>query len=138
MNRATRVVTFTKASVHLVVVASPPGGPDEAYRIAGLINPRLVVPAGAGVSIELINADRGTAHGLVITPNRGTAWWMPMMTARPVFTGSALWFLGDATTAGMHTGTIAFTATTPGTYRYLCPVPGHALKGMTGLLTVTA
>jgi plastocyanin len=32
--------------------------------------------------------------------------------------------------------TIAFTATRPGTYHYLCPVPGHAHKGMTGTFTV--
>jgi hypothetical protein len=36
----------------------------------------------------------------------------------------------------MHEGTLAFTATTPGTYRYLCPVPGHAQKGMTGTFTI--
>ena len=61
---------------------------------------------------------------------------MPMMTARPAFTGSALWFLGNPTFAGMHEGTLAFTASTPGTYHYLCPVPGHAQKGMRGIFTV--
>jgi len=61
---------------------------------------------------------------------------MPMMTARPAFTGSALWFLGNPTPAGMHAGTLTFTASAPGTYHYLCPVPGHARDGMTGTLTV--
>ena len=28
-------------------------------------------------------------------------------------------------------------AASPGTYRYLCPVPGHAQKGMTGTFTVS-
>jgi len=41
----------------------------------------------------------------------------------------------------MHTGTLTFTAATPGTYHYhyhyLCPVPGHAQKGMTELVTVS-
>ncbi len=138
VNRAARVITFATTSVRLVVVASPRGGPDEAFQIAGLINPRLVIPAGARVRIELVNADPGMAHGLVISANQGSRSWMPMMTARPAFAGSALWFLGDMTTAGMHVGTLAFTATTPGTYRYLCPVPGHALKGMTGLLTIAS
>ena len=59
------------------------------------------------------------------------------MTGRPVFTGSALWFLGNPTTAGMHTGTLTFTAAMPGIYHYLCPVPGHAQKGMTGTFTVS-
>jgi FtsP/CotA-like multicopper oxidase with cupredoxin domain len=61
---------------------------------------------------------------------------MPMMTARPAFGGSALWFLGDPTSAGAHTGTFTFTAGTPGTYRYLSPVPGQARSGMTGTFIV--
>jgi nitrite reductase (NO-forming) len=37
----------------------------------------------------------------------------------------------------MHAGTLTFTATTPGTYQYLCPVPGHAQQGMTGTFNVS-
>jgi rusticyanin len=135
--RARHTITFTAASIHLAAVASPPGGPDETFRIAGMVNPAVVVPAGAKVSIEVVNADPDTAHGLVITASDGRSSWMPMMTSRPAFTGSALWFLGNPTSAGMHAGTLTFTAATPGTYHYLCPVPGHAQKGMTGTLTVS-
>jgi rusticyanin len=137
VNGAARTITFTAASVRLVAVASPAGGPDETFRIAGLVNPALIVPAGAQVSIQVINADPDTAHGLVITASQDTSSPMPMMTSRPAFPGSALWFLGNPTTAGMHTATLAFTATTPGAYRYLCPVPGHAQEGMTGTFTVS-
>jgi len=136
-DRASRTLTITAGSVHLVAVASPAGGPDETFRIAGLVNPTIIVPAGARVSIEVINADPDTAHGLVITASDATGSWMPMMTARPAFTGSALWFLGNPSAAGMHAGTLIFTATTPGTYRYVCPVPGHAQQGMTGTFTVS-
>jgi len=135
-DRAANTFTFTTTTVRLTVLASPSGGPDETFRIAGMTNPAIVVPAGAQVSIEVINADPDTAHGLVITASKDTTW-MPMMTARPAFTGSALWFLGNPTSAGMHAGTLSFTASTPGTYRYLCPVPGHAQKGMTGTFTIT-
>jgi len=62
---------------------------------------------------------------------------MPMMTSQPAFVGSASWFPGNPTTAGMHTATVAFTAVTPGTYHYLCPVPGHARNGMTAALAVS-
>jgi hypothetical protein len=62
---------------------------------------------------------------------------MPMMTDQLAFPGSALWFLADPTAAGMHTGTLTFTAATPGTYHYLRPVPGHAQNGMTGTFTVS-
>jgi rusticyanin len=137
INRAARTITFTTGTVHVAAVASPAGGPDETFRIAGMVNPKITVPAGAQVSIQVINADPGTAHGLVITSGQGRSSWMPMMTSRPAFTGAALWFLGNPTAAGMHTGTVTFTAATPGTYHYLCPVPGHAQKGMTGLFTVS-
>ena len=120
----------------LAVLASPSGGPDETFRIAGMTNPAIVVPAGARVSIEIIKADPGTAHGLVITASSAASSRMPMMSAAPAFTGSALWFLGNPTSAGMHAGTLTFTASTPGSYRYLCPVPGHAEKGMAGAFTI--
>ena len=61
---------------------------------------------------------------------------MPMMANPPAFRGAALWFLGNPTSAGMHTGTLSFTASTSGSYQYLCPVPGHAQKGMVGTLVV--
>jgi uncharacterized cupredoxin-like copper-binding protein len=103
-----------------------------------MTDPAIVVKAGAGVTIQVINADPDTAHGLVITASGARSAWMPMMTARPAFTGSALWFLGNPTAAGMHAGTLSFTVGTPGTYHYLCPVPGHAQKGMTGTFTVSS
>ena len=136
INRAANTVTFTAASLHLTAVASPAGGPDETFRIAGLTNPTLVVPTGSRISIEVVNADPDTAHGLAITDRDATSSRMPMMTARPAFPGSAVWFLGNPTSAGMHAGTLTFTAGTAGTYSYLCAVPGHAQKGMTGTFTV--
>ena len=136
VSTAANTITFTAATVRLTIVASPAGGPDESFRAAGLVNPRIIVPAGARVTIQLVNADPDTAHGLVITSGDASTSWMPMMTARPAFTGSALWFLGTPTAAGLHEGTLTFTAATPGTYHYLCPVPGHARKGMSGTLTV--
>jgi rusticyanin len=136
VSTASNTITFTSTTVRLTIVASPPGGPDETFRVAGLVNPRIVVPAGARVSIQLINADPDTAHGLVVTAGDATGSWMPMMTVRPAFTGSALWFLGNPTSAGLHEGTFTFTAAIPGAYHYLCPVPGHAQKGMTGTFTI--
>jgi hypothetical protein len=136
VSKAANTITFTTAAVRLTVLASPSGGPDETFRAAGLVNPHIIVPAGARVTIQLVNADPDTAHGLVITAGDAAGSWMPMMTTRPAFTGSALWFLGNPTTAGMHEGTLTFTATTPGAYHYLCPVPGHVQKGMTGTFTI--
>ena len=135
VNRADRTITFTTASVHLVVLASP-SMPSESFRIASLTNPAVSVPAGARVTIELVNADTDMAHGLVIMPAGTASSYMPMMTAAPAFSGAALWFLGKPTSAGLHAGTLSFTATTAGTYQYVCPVPGHAREGMAGAFTV--
>jgi rusticyanin len=130
-------VSAPGAAVHLVVLASPQGGPDETFRTAGLVDPTITVQLGSRVNIELVNADAGTAHGLVVSANGSRSSWMPMMTARPAFSGAALWFLGDPTSVGMHAGTLSFTASTPGTYWYLCPVPGHAKRGMIGKFVVS-
>jgi len=106
-----------------------------------LLAAAVLALAGAG-TVTAVAAARSSApsapaaHGLVVTaPGTGSAW-MPMMTDRPAFAGAALWFLGSPRPAGMHSGTLAFTTATPGTYRYLCPVPGHAQQGMTGTFTV--
>jgi rusticyanin len=138
ISTAANTVAFAGRDVALTVVASPAGGRDETFRIAGLVNPKIIVPVGSQVSIQVINADPDTAHGLVITASHDLSSPMPMMTASPAFTGSALWFLGSPTAAGMHAGTLTFTAASPGTYFYLCPIPGHAEKGMTGHLIVSS
>lgn len=137
VDASTKRITFSTKSVSLVALASPSGGPDETYRIAGIVNPTVVVPNGAHVSIEVVNADPDTAHGLVVTTVGGSTSRMPMMTVTPAFSGSALWFLGDPTSAGMHVETLGFTANRSGTYQYLCAVPGHAQRGMVGRFVVT-
>jgi hypothetical protein len=124
-DRAANRLTFTSSGVHFVVLASP-SMPAESFRIAGMTDPTVVVPKGAKVSIELVNADSGMAHGLAVTASGVASSWMPMMTARPAFSGAALWFLGEPTSAGMLEGRLTFAASAPGTYQYLCPVPGHA------------
>ena len=68
VDRAVNRITFTNHTVHLVVLASPLM-PAENFRIAGMVNPAIVVPAGATVSIELVNADDDMAHGLAVTAN---------------------------------------------------------------------
>ncbi len=138
VNKANNAITFAGATADLVVLGSPKGGHDEAFRIAGLVNPIVAVRSGSRVSIEVINADPDTAHGLVVGTAGSVPSYMPMMTTARAFGGSAVWFLGDPTSAGMHAATISFTATTPGTYQYLCPAPGHAQKGMIGTFVVTA
>jgi plastocyanin len=101
-----------------------------------MVNPTIAVPQGARVSIEVINTDPDMAQGLVVTNETSASSRVPMMTTTRAFPGSALWFLGDSTSAGMHSGTITFTASASGTYQYLCAVPGYARHGMFGKFLV--
>jgi len=138
VDRARDRITFSGATDHLVVLASPSGGADETFRAAGLVDPTITVKSGARVTIEVVNADSGGAQGLVVTASGSASSEMPMMTAVPAFGGSAVWFLGNPTSAGMHVGTLTFTAGKSGTYQYLCPVPGHARGGMAGTFAVVS
>jgi len=122
IDRPARTITFTTMNVNLAVLASP-SMPAESFRIAGMTDPAISVPAGAHVSIELINADADMAHGLVITPAGAARPAMPMMTAAPAFPGAALWFLGEPTVAGMHAGTLTFTAARPAATSTCAPSP---------------
>src|ERR1019366_9026606 len=97
--------------------------------------PRLgnEVPAGATVASARHRITFSGRTARLVVPARSASSWAPMMTAAPAFAGSALWFLGDPTSAGMHAGTLRFTAATAGNYEYLCTVPSHAQKGMRGV-----
>ena len=64
VSRARHEITSSGASVRLTVLAGPAGGPDETFRVAGMVNPDIIVTAGARVTIQVINADPNTAHGL--------------------------------------------------------------------------
>ena len=106
-------------------------------RIAAVAAASAAAGAGMTACTSAGHAPAGWAQGLVITAASAGSSPVPMMTARPAFAGAAVWFLGDAASAGLHAATLTFTAATPGTYQYLSPVPGHALDGMTGAFTVS-
>ncbi len=125
-------LSFASRQVRLVAVALP----HHSFRIAGMSDPTVVVPAGATVHLELVNDDAASAHGLVVVPEGAVSWWTPMAHIAPAFPGASLWFLGDTTRAGSHVANISFRASAPGSYVYLDPVPGSAEAGMAGALLV--
>lgn len=132
---ANRVV-FASRAVTLVVVASPSGQRDETFRIAGLVNPTVVVPVGAAVHLTLVNADTGMYHNLVVTPAGPPFSYMAMMQAPLAFPGAATPLMPPATTSASPSAATAFVAQAAGTYTYLCTYPGHARAGMYGRLIV--
>ncbi len=128
-------ITFQTSDVRLAVVASPSGGPDLTFRIAGLVNPTIVVPLGATVTVQVVNADPDMSHNWAVVNAQAPFSYMSMMSGA-VFAGASSAPLGDPTSAGLPSETISFTASTAGTYTYLCQVPGHAAQGMYGTFQV--
>jgi rusticyanin len=138
VDTAANTVAFAGRAVTLTAVAGPDGRSMYTFEVAGLTDPAISIPAGAQITLRFVDADTDMAHGIVVTaadPATAAAW-MPMMNAAPAFPGAAIWALGESGSTGAPTATTSFTAATPGTYTYLCPVPGHAQQGMYGTLTV--
>lgn len=138
VDRAGNRVTFASQDVRLTMLASPDNGPDMTFRVAGLADPTIVVPQGARVTVQLINADSGTMHGWLLSAAEPPFPYMAMMDAPAAFSGSFAVPLGAPTSAGMPGETITFTASQVGQYTYFCPIPGHAQRGMHGAFDVVA
>jgi rusticyanin len=131
---AGNTITFTSSRVSFTVAAVPPGGPDMTFRIGGMVNPALIIPARATVTVEFINADTDQAHGWEVT---STGPPFRFHIGQPALPGAFARALGDPTSAGDGAETITFTAGPGGPYQYVCPMPGHAQMGMHGSLTVS-
>lgn len=122
---------FSGPRAQIVMVASAPHHPDMTFDAGGLTNPTLSVAAGSHVTLTLLNADYGPGmtHGLVITATKPPypivvnhrlhtlLTWLAPLPAR------SRRRLQEARYAD---ATVHFVAPRPGTYYYLCPVPGHA------------
>jgi rusticyanin len=128
INRSTRTITFTASTVSFTAVAIPPFGPDMTFGIAGLTDPTIIVPVNAQVTVHFINADTDEAHGWIVTTHQPPFTFG--QTVIPAIPGAFAGILGDPTPSGDAAETLTFRATTPGTYQYLCPMPGHAQMGM--------
>ena len=120
------------------MLASPSGGPGETFRVAGMVNPAIVVTAGARVSMEVVNADPGNANGLVDhrRPGRFRLDADDDGPDRVPRFGAVV--PRQSHRRGHARRTLSFTAAVAGAYRYLCPVPGHAQEGMAGAFIVSA
>ena len=134
VDKASDTITFSGRSVSFTVVAVPPGGPDMTFRVAGLTNPALVVPAGAQVTVQFINGDSDEAHAwIVVSEQPPFRFGQPK---DPAVSGAFSGLIGDPTASGQGASTITFQAGHPGAYQYICPMPGHAQMGMHGAFIV--
>ena len=124
---------FGEKEIRLVVLT----GPEDdmlSYRVQGLRNPNLIVPAGATLKILFVNKDIDMRHDVrfghvsgefaVAVDQKGTA-------GSNVLTPKA----EDET---MQAEEIVLQATEDGAYKYFCSVRGHAKGGMWGNILVGA
>ena len=139
IDHATNTVTYHGAHPVLVVLAAPAAlhGPGMPWEIDGLINPTVVIPPGARVTVVLINGDQGDLHGFEVTTASPPFGEMAMMQGPVAFSGSFIPPIWPETGQGQYHRSTTFIAAVAGTYHYLCPVPGHAEAGMAGTLVVS-
>ena len=100
-------LTFGSRDVSFTLAAVLPGGPDMSFRVAGMINPTLVVPAGATVRVDFVNADSDEAHGWVVVSAKPP---FEFHVGQPALAGALARPLGDPAAAGDGAETITFPA----------------------------
>lgn len=115
----------------------------DVFVIYGLVNPTLVVPAGAVIHVTFVNLDDDMYHNFVVTtapppypynvmPYIGAYGGMgPQMMAYMRWVPPANY--SDGRAYGYY---YTLTFAEPGTYWYLCTYPGHAEEGMYGKIIV--
>ncbi len=123
-----KTLTFREKAVRLVV-HSGPANDMLSYRIAGLRNPTLIVPAGATIKALFINTDGDMMHNLRFTVQK------PPFKG-PVKSAGTTNLPHKSETANHAEDLTMRVPTHAGTYTYLCTVPGHAPGGMYGTLIV--
>lgn len=136
-------VMFMGHNIHIVMVAVEPGSPAQTFEIHKLVDPEITVPAGAKIVLTVLNMDFGPGkiYGVLIekakppyktvvpVPMQGQIAEIPLTMPR---TAKSL------KKSKYFTGTTTFKAPqNPGTYYYLCQMPGHAKAGMYGKFVVT-
>lgn len=154
----TGAVHFNGQRIEIPVTAVAPGKPDTTFEVHGKVNPTLIVPADARLRFVLANADKEMPHGLDVTVSAPPYRQMPHLPMMKTSDrGGTMSKAGAMGRFGMMKKVVAGTGIVgpnagsrkklalretgwfslkPGTYYYVCPVPGHAKQGMYGKLIV--
>ncbi len=134
---ATNQIRYSTQQVTLVMVGSPPGHAGEYWQADGLVNPTIVIPAGATVNVLFANGDGDMPHAWELTTSAPPYPVAPMMSGLAA-SNAFLAPIPAASSNGRQwpTESTTFAAPAPGVYYYICQVPGHAEEGMWGKLIV--
>ncbi|HEX4214834.1 MAG TPA: sulfocyanin-like copper-binding protein [Candidatus Dormibacteraeota bacterium] len=122
------VIDSAKKSVTLKLVAAQTGA-NDGFNFDGAAKGQLVVSIPQGWSVTVDCSNNATMnHSCAIVGASSTS---------PAFPGAE----GSNPTTGISKGqtqTFTFTASTPGTYRIACLIPGHISLGMWDTFKVVA
>ena len=122
---------FTETEIRLVVKT----GPEDdmlSYRIQGVRNPNLIVPAGAVLKILFVNSDSDMRHDIRFG-HIMKDFDIAVDIAETVGTERLEHAAEDET---MQAQEITLKAAENGAYKYFCSVRGHAKGGMWGNIFV--
>ncbi len=158
INNATNTINVTTGNVTLLIEAAPTWYPrsGDFWFSYGLINPNISVKQGTNVHFIFINMDNIT-HMPAITTLAPPYSYMPMENSMMGSGTTASGMMGyqggnngawlaigpmlSGTDAQNHALTysvtnLSVTFNNPGSYWYICLVPGHAEMGMYGNISV--
>lgn len=135
-----KTIIVNSLNAEILVLAGPEGS-MYSFEIYGLINPTIVMKQGTHVKMILVNVDEDMPHSLAVIntppPYPQTLHMIQTYLAFPgATTPMPMMGLPPARNNLYPTWTIEFTASTQGTYYYICAVPQHAALGMYGTIIV--
>ena len=119
-----------------IVAYGSPADHDMAFMIQGMANPAIHMPAGARMTLVMVNMDSGESHTWSLTaqgPPYSSSGMMGggMMSGTMMGTSS----LGPMSSMGMWSEQMSLTPQA-GSYWYVCAVSNHAASGMYGQFVV--
>lgn len=132
-------VTYSGARVALVALGAPGSRPGMFWQIDGVDGPdgpTVSVPDASTITVEFADGDPGHPHGFELTTAAPPYPRMAMMAGRIAAPGAFIMPLPAPQRNLWYAASTTFRAPAPGTYYFICPVPGHAQQGMWGRLIV--
>ena len=126
-----KTLTFSRRKISLVVTTGP-SNDMLSYRIQGLRNPKLVIPAGAKLRVLFVNSDDDMVHNFKFADD------LPPFAPKPTLKNAAgSHDLAHRTEKSMHAEELLIAGPTEkGNFSYVCTTSGHAAAGMFGLVVV--
>jgi plastocyanin len=124
-------LTFVEKNIRLLVTT----GPEDdmlSYRIQGMRNPTLIVPADASIRIFFVNTDSDMRHDVRFAHVVGEFEIAPAL--EETAGSNRLTARGEG--GVLQAEEVVIKANSVGQYKYFCSVRGHAKGGMWGNIAV--